>query len=1136
MASTTAAPFPVPPHGKPSARLTFAERIQVASSAPLLREARTLGALKRRLNRLCREVFPECKVQLSVPGNVAERVVGRHDRITIPVEDALAGRVLVVTRRDGIRSSSEDRVVASVLATSVRASLNNIALMEVSWRSQRSRSAAETRFEQLFEQFPLSVQLFSASGQTLKVNRAWRELFGLTFEDVKDFNPLHDPQLADVREQLERGFAGEILTIPAHAFTTIPWGEGEFKKLWLEVTVCPLKDEDGIVQEVLVIHRDITDEREAQTAIQESERQLREAQRLAHLGNWQWSVAEDRVTWSDELYRIYGRDPRHFEPSVSSYFSAVHEEDREHVKKTIQHVIETGEPFDFEERIVRPDGEVRVLHSIGEAVLDEQGNTIGLVGACHDITVLKHAEAAVRTSEESYRTIFELASDAIYVHDIETGAVLDANRQACLLHGRPLEDLKRLGIGGLSPEDERFNAENARTLVQKAAAGEPQRFEWIAKNSDGTENWVEVYLSRVHILGEDRVLASVRNINERKEAEAALQRAYDELEKRVEERTAELAERTEELEVVFRALPDLYFRLEPDGTILDYRAGRSFGLYVPPEEFLGKRVQEVLPSEIGEQTTEALKEVTRTGDLVQFEYELPDGDKNLEFEARMLPTAGGQVITIVRDVTARKVAERALRQSEEHFRRLIENASDIVQVLDAGGTLLYSGPSLARLLGYENEEMVGRSGFEFIHQEDMYMCYNALRQIVEHPEESVRVQYRVRHKDKSWRVFEAHARALSPTSAQEGIVVNSRDVTERVEAEQTLRFQKTLLEAEGEASIDGILVVAEDGSVLSTNRRFAEMFGITDDVLAEGSDDALIASVLDKLADPEGFLARVRELYSQPDAKSRDEIVLRDGRVFDRFTAPVRSMEGDDYGRIWFFRDMTEQKRRAEELEAAQLEAKQYAESLERSLQELQNAQMRLVQQEKMASLGRLTSGIAHEIKNPLNFVINFAELNQETITDMRDASEGDGAGFAAELLAEIEENTQRIREHGMRANKIVQKMMEHMRAGSDERVPQRQPVDLNKLVEEELTSTLTRHRREGGVEVEVIREYGENVGTIDAVPHDLGRAVNVLLANAVEALEERAETEASLNGKSIYTPTLTVRTDRNDSGVLISV
>lgn len=134
-------------------------------------------------------------------------------------------------------------------------------------------------------------------------------------------------------------------------------------------------------------------------------------------------------------------------------------------------------------------------------------------------------------------------------------------------------------------------------------------------------------------------------------------------------------------------------------------------------------------------------------------------------------------------------------------------------------------------------------------------------------------------------------------------------------AEAEVRFQKALLESQSESTIDGILVVAPDGTMISFNQRFAEMWGIPEEVMATRSDAAALQSVLDKLFDPQEFLARVAYLYEHRDEESREQIALKDGRIFDRWSAPLTSTDGTYYGRAWYFRDISEQKRAERALE-----------------------------------------------------------------------------------------------------------------------------------------------------------------------------------------------------------------------------
>lgn len=128
-------------------------------------------------------------------------------------------------------------------------------------------------------------------------------------------------------------------------------------------------------------------------------------------------------------------------------------------------------------------------------------------------------------------------------------------------------------------------------------------------------------------------------------------------------------------------------------------------------------------------------------------------------------------------------------------------------------------------------------------------------------------------------------------------------------------MRTAMLAAMQEASVDGILVVDPDRKILSYNSRFVEMWGLKPSVLALGSDLTAIRSVLDKLADPEGFTRRVEALYSDSQAKTFDELELKDGRTFERYSSPVVSTAGRYYGRIWYFRDITRRKRAEADLQ-----------------------------------------------------------------------------------------------------------------------------------------------------------------------------------------------------------------------------
>jgi len=142
-----------------------------------------------------------------------------------------------------------------------------------------------------------------------------------------------------------------------------------------------------------------------------------------------------------------------------------------------------------------------------------------------------------------------------------------------------------------------------------------------------------------------------------------------------------------------------------------------------------------------------------------------------------------------------------------------------------------------------------------------------------------------------------------------------QDITKRKQAEEALVFNNIILRTQQESSIDGILVVDEKGVILSFNQRFVNMWSIPPDVIESKSDERTLQSVMDKLASPEEFIRKVKHLYEVRDEICRDEVVLKDGRVFDRYSAPMLGADGNYYGRVWYFRDITERKQSDKKLE-----------------------------------------------------------------------------------------------------------------------------------------------------------------------------------------------------------------------------
>ena len=174
---------------------------------------------------------------------------------------------------------------------------------------------------------------------------------------------------------------------------------------WIEHACQPVKGPSGEFWGLRVSNRDITPRKQAEESLRRSEQSLAEAQRIAHLGNWDWDIVTNELRWSDEVYRIFGLAPQEFGATYEAFLASVHPEDRDAVKKAVgESLADPHKPYSIEHRVVRPDGSERIVHERGEVTFDEAGEAVRMVGTVHDITERKKVELeAFRTRRELLR-------------------------------------------------------------------------------------------------------------------------------------------------------------------------------------------------------------------------------------------------------------------------------------------------------------------------------------------------------------------------------------------------------------------------------------------------------------------------------------------------------------------------------------------------------------------------------------------------------------------------------------------------------------------------------------------------------------------------------------------------------------
>jgi len=588
-----------------------------------------------------------------------------------------------------------------------------------------------------------------------------------------------------LREAITRGSRGE----PSRYDMTIRGTCGQLIEVDFALNL--VRDDSGKIVFLVPSGNVITERKQAESAMRESNEKF--SQLADNLADAFWIRSPDmsEVQYiSPAFEKIWGRTVASLQANPHEWSDFIFAEDRARVVAAFNGLSVVAPGLDLEYRIVRPSGEIRWVQVRGSQIRDSAKQLIRHIGVASDITARKQAETELRWKTAFLEAQVTSSIDGILLVDDQGHKVMQ-NQQVSDLFQIPPEIAQDKNHGAqirwasnLTKDPSRFaervaqlnshRDEISRDEIELTIGRTLDRYSAPVVDKDGK------YYGRVW---------TFRDVTERNRAAA-----------RLLESQQRLALATESAHL---GIWD--WDVAANKLVWDAQMCALYG--IREQDFSGGYAtwQKALHPEDRARCDAAFAAALAGpgGFHIEFRVVWPDGEvRDIEARAEVTRAAEGtplHVIGINWDVTDRRRMETTLRQSEEKFRQLLEDSSDVIAVVNGAGVIHYQSPSTQRILGYQPEEVLGQVVTNFIHPEDRGKAAQGILRALSGELRSMPVEYRIRHREGTWRIFQSIGRMMGHSTGEQRVVVNSRDVTDLRKLElQFLRAQR--LEAIGTLS------------------------------------------------------------------------------------------------------------------------------------------------------------------------------------------------------------------------------------------------------------------------------------------------------------------------------------------------
>ncbi len=459
--------------------------------------------------------------------------------------------------------------------------------------------------------------------------------------------------------------------IGKHIWTEYPEGLGQpfhlaYEKAMKEQTPIVIEDyyapwdrwfENRIypsAEMLCILFTEITERKRIEEALRASEARLRAAIDAAEIGLWDWNLISGEIIWLGHHEKLFGLAHSEFDGTYASFEKRIHPEDLDELNRIVKHAREQNSEYAHEYRVIWPDGSIHWIAGRGRFLYNEAGEPVHMYGAVLDRTEYRKAEEALRESEQKFSKIFYASPVSVSINRMSDGRYIDVNESFLKRLGYTREEIigrTALEIGAwVDP------AERSEMLNILRRQGSLRNFEARFRTKSGEIGTALLFRDIIELAGEKHFIGTTLDITDRKQAEEAL------------------AASETQLRALFTSMNDVVLVIDRDGVYRQIAPTNPSLLYKPPEELLGRTLQDVFPAEQAETFLGTVRQVVETQQTTHIEYQLIINERIVWFETSISPMDVDSTLWVARDITDRKQAEmeitRLLGESQRRVKQV----------------------------------------------------------------------------------------------------------------------------------------------------------------------------------------------------------------------------------------------------------------------------------------------------------------------------------------------------------------------------------------------------------------------------------------------------------------------------------